>query len=386
MTSFKLTAGGVEYTLGTDGGVAAAGAPAGKWTTDGKSTNKVVVTKPDNTTVAIDVVWSFNPSNQLCVAQGANPAFNFTVASVHPLFRMDSGNKLHVTPSPGGSLFEFVLVCGFALTADASLEITINGQKSTITGVPASNKAYFGYSFRDKAAPIPSTMLAFTGQWVRDATNPNQIDLVFKFTVDANAFQFAMPAGSTTAVSQQNQLIVTGVKNGQGWGVSIAGALEVRKDHQDFSLVFTLSDQHTADGVKTTTLEVKAVFAPDDSSRLSGFLDLYVGVTKTAASKRVTVKGDGHVALGDAGLDITFACASTSGGGQPAVVALMVAATFTWNADHLTISYKKDGASTTVELASEFVLKSQLRLQAYLNVTKAPGQNAGVYGALGLSW
>lgn len=386
MTSFKLASGATTYTLTMDGSVTTSAGPFGTWTTDGKTTNQIVLTKKaDGSTVAIAVKWSFNASNQLCVAQDANPAFNFTVSAVRPLFRLDSGNKLHVTPAPGGTLFEFSLVCGFALTKDADLEITINGQKSTIKGVPTSNKAYFGYSFRDKDASIPAVLLAFSGEWVRDATNPNQIVLTFNFKVDAAVYKFAMPTSSTTGISPKNNLLITGVKNGQGWGVTIDGALTVRKDDHDFSLVFALDQQHTASGVKTTTIEIKAVFAPDDTSRLGVALDLYIGSTKTPTSKRVTVKGEGHVSLGDTGLDLTFAYGNTQDIGHAPVIALAVQATFSWSDGKLILTYEKDGATTEATLSTEFSL-GDVRVEGYLNITKEDGQQAGVSGAIGLSW
>ncbi|HEY4940710.1 MAG TPA: hypothetical protein VII56_04735 [Rhizomicrobium sp.] len=386
MTSFNLTVTGTSYTLKTDGSVATAAGAFGTWTTDGKKTNQIVIKKADSTTIPVDVKWTFNAKNQLCLAQGAAQVFNFTNGAVHPRLSLDSGNKLHVVASPANSLFEFPLVCGFALSNDtnADLKITIGTETSTIVGKPNSNKAYFGYTFRDTDAPIPGSSLAFTGAWTRDDTKPSKILLIFSFKVDADVFKLAMPASAT--VSQQNQLLITGMKNGQGWGVEIQGALELRKDNKDFSLVFTLSHQHTATGIQDTTIEVKAVFAPDDSSSLKGYLDLYIGQQKTTDSKRVTVKGEGHVSLGDTSLDITFAYTSTQTGGQPAVVGLAASATFAWKDGKLAMTFMKDGTGTTVMLASEFTLNDNLRVQAYLNVTKAPGQQAGVYGALGLSW
>ncbi|WP_454714421.1 hypothetical protein [Caulobacter segnis] len=385
MTSFTLTDSGVTYTLTLNGDVSTPTGAFGTWTTDGKSTNQIVLTKTDGTTKAIAVAWSFNADNQLCVTQGAGAAFNFTVSAVRPDLKLDSNNKLHVRPPSGGTLFEFTLVCGFALLADGNLEVAINGQKSKLTGTPTSNKAYFGYTFRDKAAPSPAVLLAFWGEWVRDTSKPDQIELFFQFKVDATAYKFTMPTGASATISPQNQLLITGIKKGQAWGVTIQGALSVRKDDSDFSLVFTLDQQHTASGVKTTTIAIKAVFAPDDNSRLNAALDLYIGVTKTPTSKRVTVKGEGELALGATSLDITFAYSNIQTTGHEPVVALMIGTEFAWKNGTLAVSYEKEGGRTTVNLSTKFLLKDEVQVDGRLNVTK-DGKEVGVYGALGISW
>jgi hypothetical protein len=231
-------------------------------------------------------------------------------------------------------------------------------------------------------------LLGFSGEWVRDTTTPEtngaRIDLVFNFKVDTTAYKFTMPAGSTT-ISPQNNLLVTGMKNGQAWGVTIAGALSVKNNGDDFSLFFALDQQHTATGVRTTTIEIKAVFVPDDSSQLNAALDLYVGASKDASLKRVTVKGEGHVTLGNHGLDITFAYGSTQTAGHTPVVALMVATTFTWTDGKLVVAYDKADGRTSVKLSSQFKLSATLRGEAYLNVDKE-GHQTGISGALGLSW
>src|SRR2546425_1137167 len=115
MTTFNLTAGGTAYTLSTDGAMSTAAGPSGKWTTDGKTTNHIVVTKTaDGSHTDVDVKWSFNTKNHLCHSQGAAQVFNFTAGKAHPRFTLDANNKLSVIASPTTPLFTFQLERGNA--------------------------------------------------------------------------------------------------------------------------------------------------------------------------------------------------------------------------------------------------------------------------------
>jgi len=383
VASFTLTVAGSTYTLGDDGSVTTTAGAFGTWGTDGTTTNQIVITPLSGAAISVPATWQFNADNQLCLMNGAAVLFNFS-SGARPDFRMDNVNILHVSPT--GALFEFPLVCTFALGATADLEVTIGTATSKIVGAPDSNAALFAYSFSDMGIAGPGYWLPFTGAWTRDTSNGHDdIHLVFQGKAGGAAFAFKLPSGAT--LSGKNQLFVSGFKNGGAWGIEIQSTLVIQKN---FTLVFTLNNQTTSAGVKTTTIMVKAVLAPSNTSNLGAALDLFVTdqASPTAHSHQLSVSGKGHIAFGAAGLDITFAYTKSSLAGTPAVVAVAIGASFAWdnNKNALAITFNQAaGGLKTVTLTTNFTIEDKIRVQAYLNISQH-GQTKGVYGALGIAF
>ena len=75
MPGLQLSKNNDNFVIDPLGTVTINNAPGGKWKTD--QTNKIVVTKNDNTTVSFDVTWEFNTDNQLVVS-AAGKKFNFS--------------------------------------------------------------------------------------------------------------------------------------------------------------------------------------------------------------------------------------------------------------------------------------------------------------------
>jgi hypothetical protein len=384
MAQFAVTVGGTKYTLGTDGKVSTPAGAFGSWTTDGKSTNAIVLTpSAGGAAVSAPVTWSFNDKNQLCVSDAGGELFNFS--SAQPLFRLDRANLLHVRPYSG--TFEITLSCTFELTADVDLNVTIGAKLSTLKGVPASNAAQFKFKFLDRVAGVGYD-LGFTGEWARDAAATTDIRMIFKGKAGGKDFTFKLPAGAT--LSKDNQLFIAGSKtNKAGWYVEISSTLVVRKD---FTLVFTLQKQATATGEKSTEIAIATVYEPNEKAQLSTNLDLLVLDKPGPDGKRRVIKtlslsGKGHADLGDVGMDINFAYKKTSGPGQTDVVSALVGTSFAWEdgTKTLDMTFSKEGKKTTFKLASNFVIGDDVRVQAYLNVEK-DGDEKGVYGALGITF
>jgi hypothetical protein len=380
MAKFDLTVAGTAFSLIDDGRVSTSAGPFGTWNTDGKSTNQIIITpKAGGAAVNATVPWKFNDKNQLCLMQGDNVLFNFS-QNTRPRLHLDGTNVLHVLPTTAD--FEFILVCSFDLDQDVDLAVTIGATTSKIIGTPDTNAAQFAYSFNDKAIAGPPYFLPFTGEWIKDKSNGEEdVRLVFQGTAAGKPFALKLPPGAS--LSGKNQLFVTGVKQGEAWGVEIEGTLTIQKD---FTLVFSLERQSTAAGVKTTEITIRTIFDPQQQSRLGATLDLHILNTDDPhdRSHKLSVTGKGHFVLGKTGLDITFAYAKSSAAGQPAIVAVLVGASFSWSENALAVTFKKEGGVTTATLTSDFVLNDKLRAQVYLNITQGQNQQKGVYGALGL--
>src|SRR5205807_7915539 len=75
MGVFNITQGADTFALDTAGSVTVNGQAAGSWTTN--STNQLVVTKSDGTTLPLDVTWKFNDQNHLTVQSAGAQAFDF---------------------------------------------------------------------------------------------------------------------------------------------------------------------------------------------------------------------------------------------------------------------------------------------------------------------
>src|SRR5712692_1849153 len=97
MAGFSLTKGTDTFDFALDGTVTKAGAPAGSWNTN--QNNQILVKAADGAQNPIDVVWKFNPDNQLCLFSGTNQAYNFHQDGANPPFyQLGSGAVLQAFP------------------------------------------------------------------------------------------------------------------------------------------------------------------------------------------------------------------------------------------------------------------------------------------------
>ena len=143
MPGLQLTKNADNFVIDPLGKVTINNAPGGSWKTD--QSNKIVVTKNDNTTVSFDVVWEFNTDNQLVVS-AAGKKFNFSEVPGN-VPRYETRNAVLVVRPNKNQPFTFELRGDWSLSPTHDLTVTINGKASTIDGFINDPRSRFMFHF-----------------------------------------------------------------------------------------------------------------------------------------------------------------------------------------------------------------------------------------------
>ena len=217
---------------------------------------------------------------------------------------------------------------------------------------------------------------------MRDDSATKEIRLIFKFQAEGVKGTFSLPSKAIVDATR-NHLYLEYQKSGITRRIEMRGSLEIS---DNFDLIFTISQQtNSAGGVitKETRIEVETTFKFDN---LSGSLELFVGKTVTTTTQKLVIRGAFKISFGDNGLDLNFSYSKSSTASQPAVVAIALSGSFSWNQGKgvLSFSYQKEGSKQSLIIQTNFML-GDVRTEAGLNITK-DGKEYGVYGFLGLSW
>ena len=299
MSGLQLTKNNDTYLLDPLGSVTLNNTAAGKWNTD--QTNKIVITKPDNSVVTLDVTWEFNPNNQLEVS-AAGKKFNFSEMPAN-VPRYETRDAVLVVKPNKDQPFAFELRGDWALTESHDLSITINGKKSTIDGFIHDPRSRFMFHFSNKKNLLQGSVLGFVGTW-SEFLDDGQPRLKFTYKrAGQTDGEFILPK-SVVVDKAINQLMYEYDKQGMKRRIQFVGTLMI---DDDFTINYGLDRQTSSDGqqqVASTTFTFNASFK---KKNFTGDLDLAIKKQDgTVGSTTITIGGKFTAVLGSARLQAGF--------------------------------------------------------------------------------
>src|SRR4029453_4688007 len=203
MAGLQVTKNNETFLIEPSGSVTQNNVAVGKWKTD--QTNKIVVTKNDNSTMPFDVVWEFNSDNQLVVSV-AGKKFNFTeVPANFP--RYETKDAVLVVKPNKDQPFSFELRGDWTLSESHDLSITINGKTSVIDGFINDPRSRFMFHFSNKKNLLQGSVLGFVGTWSKsvDDEGKPRLRFVYKRSRQPDG-EFVLPKG-VVIDKTMNQLV-----------------------------------------------------------------------------------------------------------------------------------------------------------------------------------
>ena len=383
MPGLQLTKNNDTFVIEPLGTVTINNAPGGKWKTD--QTNKIVVTKNDNSTVSFDVTWEFNSDNQLVVS-AAGKKFNFTeVAANVPRYETRNAVLL-VTPKKNSS-FSFELRGDWSLSETHDLTITINGKASTIDGFINDPRSRFMFHFSNKKAMLQSSILGFVGTWSEFVDPSGQPRLKFVYKRDGQPDgEFVLPKGIAIDKSM-NQLMYEYDKNGNKRRIQFVGTLMIS---DDFTIRYGLDRQSSGDGqtqVGSTTFTFNAAFKKNN---FTGDLDLaIIKQDGTVGGTTISISGKFTAVIGSASLVAGFSFEQNRAGNKTTTTfGFSGKIQFNGNKGSIEWAFTTDNTTTrTITLAVNVDINlGKTQLDARLNLKMEGGKMQGITFFLGVGF
>ena len=383
MPGLQLSKNNDNFVLDPLGTVTINNAPGGKWATD--QTNKIVVTKNDNTTVSFDVTWEFNSDNQLVVS-AAGKKFNFNEVPGN-VPRYETRNAVLVIRPNKNQPFSFELRGDWSLSETHDLTITINGKASTIDGFINDPRSRFMFHFSNKKALLQSSVLGFVGTWSEFVDADGQPRLKFAYKRDGQPDgEFTLPKGITIDKTM-NQLMYEYDKNGNKRRIQLVGTLMIS---DDFTISYGLDRQTSADGqqqVGSTTFTFNAAFKKNN---FTGDLDLaIVKQDGTVGSTTISISGKFTAVMGSTTLLAGFTFEQNRAGNKKTTTfGFSGKLQFNNNKGSIEWAFTTDNTTTkTITLAINVDINvGAVQLDARLNLTMEGGQTKGVTFFLGVGF
>ena len=383
MPGLQLSKSNDNFVIDPLGTVTINNAPGGKWKTD--QTNKIVVTKNDNTTVSFDVTWEFNTDNQLVVS-AAGKKFNFSEVPGN-VPRYETRNAVLVVRPNKNQPFTFELRGDWSLSETHDLTVTINGKASTIDGFINDPRSRFMFHFSNKKALLQSSVLGFIGTWSEFVDPDGKPRLKFTYKRDGQPDgEFVLPKGITIDKSM-NQLMYEYDKNGNKRRIQLVGTLMVS---DDFTISYGLDRQTSADGqtqVGSTTFTFNAAFKKNN---FTGDLDLaIVKQDGTVGSTTISISGKFTAVMGKTSLLAGFTFEQNRAGNKKTTTfGFSGKLQFNNNKGSIEWAFTTDNTTTkTVTLAVNVDINvGAVQLDARLNLTMEGGQTKGVTFFLGVGF
>ena len=383
MPGLQLSKNNDNFVLDPLGTVTINNTPGGKWKTD--QTNKIVVTKNDNTTVSFDVTWEFNTDNQLVVS-AAGKKFNFSEIPGN-VPRYETRNAVLVVRPNKNQPFTFELRGDWSLSQDHDLTITINGKASTIDGFINDPRSRFMFHFSNKKALLQSSVLGFIGTWSEFVDADGQPRLKFAYKRDGQPDgEFVLPKGITIDKTM-NQLMYEYDKNGNKRRIQLVGTLMIS---DDFTISYGLDRQTSADGqtqVGSTTFTFNAAFK---KKNFTGDLDLaIVKQDGTVGSTTISISGKFTAVMGSASLLAGFTFEQNRAGNKKTTTfGFSGKLQFNNNKGSIEWAFTTDNTTTkTITLAINVDINvGAVQLDARLNLQMEGGQTKGVTFFLGVGF
>lgn len=383
MPGLQLSKNNDNFVLDPLGTVTINNAPGGKWKTD--QTNKIVVTKNDNSTVSFDVTWEFNSDNQLVVS-AAGKKFNFNEVPGN-VPRYETRDAVLVIRPNKNQPFSFELRGNWSLSETHDLTITINGKASTIDGFINDPRSRFMFHFSNKKALLQSSVLGFVGTWSEfvDAGGQPRLKFVYKRDGQPDG-EFVLPKGITIDKTM-NQLMYEYDKNGNKRRIQLVGTLMIS---DDFTISYGLDRQTSADGqqqVGSTTFTFNAAFKKNN---FTGDLDLaIVKQDGTIGSTTISISGKFTAVMGSTTLLAGFTFEQNRAGNKKTTTfGFSGKLQFNNNKGSIEWAFTTDNTTTkTITLAINVDINvGAVQLDARLNLTMEGGQTKGVTFFLGVGF
>ena len=383
MPGLQLSKNADNFVLDPLGTVTINNAAGGTWKTD--QTNKIVVTKNDNTTVSFDVTWEFNTDNQLVVS-AAGKKFNFSEVPGN-VPRYETRDAVLVVRPNKNQPFTFELRGDWSMSETHDLTITINGKASTIDGFINDPRSRFMFHFSNKKALLQSSVLGFVGTWSEFVDPDGQPRLKFVYKRDGQADgEFVLPKGITIDKSM-NQLMYEYDKNGNKRRIQLVGTLMIS---DDFTISYGLDRQTSADGqtqVGSTTFTFNAAFK---KKNFTGDLDLaIVKQDGTVGGTTISISGKFTAVIGSASLLAGFTFEQNRAGNKTTTTfGFSGKLQFNNNKGSIEWAFTTDNTTTkTITLAINVDINvGAAQIDARLNLQMEGGQMKGVTFFLGVGF
>jgi len=383
MPGLQLSKNADNFVIDPLGTVTINNAAGGTWKTD--QTNKIVVTKNDNTTVLFDVTWEFNTDNQLVVS-AAGKKFNFSEVPGN-VPRYETRNAVLVVRPNKNQPFTFELRGDWSISETHDLTVTINGKASTIDGFINDPRSRFMFHFSNKKALLQSSVLGFVGTWSEFVDPDGQPRLKFVYKRDGQADgEFVLPKGVTIDKSM-NQLMYEYDKNGNKRRIQLVGTLMIS---DDFTISYGLDRQTSADGqtqVGSTTFTFNAAFK---KKNFTGDLDLaIVKQDGTVGGTTISISGKFTAVIGSASLLAGFTFEQNRAGNKTTTTfGFSGKLQFNNNRGSIEWAFTTDNTTTkTITLAINVDINvGAAQIDARLNLQMEGGQMKGVTFFLGIGF
>ncbi len=379
MPGLQLTRNNDVYLLGPLGSVTLNKVPAGKWKTD--QTNKIVVTRNDNTSVVFDVTWEFNSDNQLVVS-ASGKKFNFAEVPAN-VPRYETRDAVLVVKPNKNQAFSFELRGEWSLSERHDLTISINGKKSTIDGFIHDPRSRFMFHFSNKKNLLQGSVFGFVGTWSNfiDADGKPRLKFTYKRVGQPDG-EFVLPKG--VAVDKtMNQLMYEYEKQGKKRRIQFVGTLMIS---DDFRISYGLDRQAASDGsqqVASTTFTFNAAFKKNN---FTGDLDLAIKRQDgTIGTTTISISGKFTAVLGNTRLVAGFTFEQNRAGNRTTTT-FGFAGKLEFKQGSIQWAFTTNNTTTktiTLEVNIDINIGNSTQLDARLNLALEGGQLKGITFFLG---
>lgn len=382
MAGLQLTKNNETFLIEPSGSVTQNNLAVGKWKTD--LTNKIVITKNDNTAISFDAVWEFNTDNQLVVS-AAGKKFNFTEAPAN-VPRYETLDAVLVVKPNKDQPFSFELRGDWALSESHDLSITISGKTSTIDGFVHDPRSRFMFHFSNKKNLLQGSVLGFVGKWSEfvDASGQPRLKFTYKRAAQPDG-EFVLPKGVVVDKSM-NQLMYEYDKDGKKRRIQLVGTLMIS---DDFQINYGLDRQTSADGqqqVASTTFTFNAAFKKNN---FTGDLDLAIKKNDgTVGNTTISIAGRFTAVLGSTRLLAGFTFEQNRAGNKTTTT-FGFAGKLEFKQGSIQWAFTTNNTTTrTITLAVnvDINIGNSTQLDARLNLAMENGQLKGVTFFLGIAF
>ena len=382
MAGLQLAKNNETFLIEPLGTVSQNNIAVGKWKTD--QTNKIVVTKNDNSTIPFDVVWEFNSDNQLVVS-AAGKKFNFTEVPAN-VPRYETQDAVLLVKPNKDQAFSFELRGDWALSESHDLSIKINGKTSVIDGFVNDPRSRFMFHFSNKKNLLQGSVFGFVGDWSEfvDATGQPRLKFVYKRAGQGDG-EFVLPKGVVVDKSM-NQLMYEYDKDGKKRRIQLVGTLMIS---DDFQINYSLDRQTSSDGqqqVASTTFNFNAAFKKNN---FTGDLDLAIKKQDgTVGATTISISGKFTAVLGSARLLAGFTFEQNRAGNKTTTT-FGFAGKLEFKQGSIQWAFTTDNTTTkTITLAVnvDINISNSTQLDARLNLAMENGQLKGVTFFLGIAF
>lgn len=382
MAGLQLTKNNETFLIEPLGTVTQNNAAIGKWKTD--ATNKIVVTKNDNSTLSFDVSWEFNSDNQLVVsASGKKFSFAELPANVP---RYETRDAVLVVKPNKDQPFAFELRAEWKLSESHDLNVTINGKTSTIDGFVHDPRSRFMFHFSNKKNLLQGSVLGFVGTWSEFVDNGGQPRLKFTYKRgDQPDGEFVLPKGVVVDKSM-NQLMYEYDKQGKKRRIQLVGTLMIS---EDFQIRYGLDRQTSADGqqqVASTTFTFNAAFKKQN---FTGDLDLAIKKQDgSIGTTTISISGKFTAVLGSTRLAAGFTFEQNRAGNKTTTT-FGFAGKIEFKQGSIQWAFTTNNTTTktiTLSVNVDINIGNSAQLDARLNLAMEGGQLKGITFFLGIAF